>query len=218
MSKALFFRSSSESWDSARLVGGAEHHRRSDARVQCKFPPAGAHAPPVAGLEAGKSELRNRAFEIVPLRAGEGQELLRHLGADHMRPSILGPRLARARAEETGHGRRAARRQRLSKNVPVIGHGVSPSVHLSGRLTRTPRFDREGTDRQQGHGGRPNNIAIAQEWRHRTLPAGRPGKRGNNPRHQRHPRRACVLCFCKRAIRCGEGGCERFLQKQPRAQ
>lgn len=70
--------------------------------------------------------LGGRGHEIIPPGPGEDEELFGHLGANDMRPRILGTGLTGAGAIKTGHGRGAANLQCISKDIPGYSHNLHP--------------------------------------------------------------------------------------------
>ena len=91
-----------------RLVGGGQHHRRGDARLQRLLPAVGAQAPAFARLQAREAVLRPRRAQVVAPRAAEGEEFYRHLGADDVDAEVVRAGVTAAGAVEAGQGRGAA--------------------------------------------------------------------------------------------------------------
>jgi|SRR5579863_2297801 len=73
------------------LVGRLETHGRHDACLERPFPWLDAYAPPIAGLQSGKAELRARRNEVVP----DGRLVAQEFVVDHdthgMTPDVLRP-------------------------------------------------------------------------------------------------------------------------------
>src|SRR5437870_4238858 len=76
------------------LVRRREHNGRRDARLVRLAPCGRAHAPAIARLQAGKSELRCRRDQVIALLAREHEELAGHLRADDMQAEVLGTGIA----------------------------------------------------------------------------------------------------------------------------
>jgi hypothetical protein len=57
------------------FVGGVENHLWRLAGEQGLLPAGGTEAPTIAGLQAGKSELRARRRQVVTAGLGEGEEV-----------------------------------------------------------------------------------------------------------------------------------------------
>src|SRR5581483_3524154 len=96
------------------LVRGGEHHRRRDAGLVGLAPRAGAYAPAIAWLEAGKVVHGNGRDEIVALPPRELQEIRRHLRADDVQPEVLRTGVATAVTIEPRQRTRRARRERAT--------------------------------------------------------------------------------------------------------
>jgi hypothetical protein len=82
-------------------VGGFQKDRRSNTDFH-GFPPAGhTQTPAISGFQPGKPVRWNGRRQIVAPGLGELKELLRHLGANEMKPGIPRSRVAAAIAVKT---------------------------------------------------------------------------------------------------------------------
>ena len=84
------------------LVGAFQHHGRCAAVGKGLFPPQGAHAPAVSGLEAFESVLGARRDQVVAALELLVQELHRHAGADDMAARVLRVGVAAAVSKPAG--------------------------------------------------------------------------------------------------------------------
>src|ERR1043165_9477906 len=85
-------------------VRGLEHDLGRSAGIERLLPAAGAQAPAIARLEAGKAVLRHGSREVVALGLGEGEELGGHDHTDRMQADILAAGVAATVTIEAGHG------------------------------------------------------------------------------------------------------------------
>ena len=99
------------------FVCGFQHDLWREAGAAGLFPAAGAQAPAVAGVQAGKAKLGPRGGQIVADAAAEGQKLVRQHGADRVQAVILRVGVAAAIALPTRERIGRAQRQRPTKNV-----------------------------------------------------------------------------------------------------
>ena len=101
------------------LMRGGEDDAGRASGLERLTPARGAETPAVAGLKAGKAELRPRRGKVVAPRFREGEELRRHLDAHRVQAQILGAGMAAARAIEPGDRALGADRERLAEDVPL---------------------------------------------------------------------------------------------------
>src|ERR1700677_1763745 len=118
-------------------VGGGEDDGGRHAGVERVFPAADAEAPAVAGDEAGEIPLRDGGAEVVPLLAGELQELGSHADADGVQAGVAGAGLAETVAVETGHGGLAAALEFAAEDVGLHGWLNKRSVNKGHAFSAT---------------------------------------------------------------------------------
>lgn len=109
-------------FERARMRGG-ECDWRVRAALDTFEPARGAHAPPVAGLQAGEFELRPWRREVVADLATEREKVRGHLHAHRVAAVVLGTGVAAAVAKKSGHRLRGARLERAAKDV-ACGQGT----------------------------------------------------------------------------------------------
>src|SRR5512135_2922770 len=117
------------------LVRRREDDRRRDAGFEGLPPRGRAHAPAIARLQPGKSELGHRRDEVVPLSARELEERRGHLRADDVKAEVLRAGIAATVPKESGARRRRAWREDAAKHVAIIEAHLralpSPSLNLT---------------------------------------------------------------------------------------
>lgn len=96
---------------------GVQQDLRGHVGVERLLPARGAKAPPIAGLQTGKFELRARGREVVSLRKGKRQEFLSHDRADGVDTEVAGAGMAKSVPVEPGEGVVAAGFKFASENI-----------------------------------------------------------------------------------------------------
>ena len=86
------------------FVRGAQDHAGSLAGLKRFLPTGCTEAPPVAGFQAAKAELRHRRRKIVATGFGKREKLGGHDGADGVAADILSRSVAAAVPKEARHG------------------------------------------------------------------------------------------------------------------
>ena len=131
-------------------VGGGEGHGRGDSGEKGFLPTRGAHAPTVAGLQAGEIVVGHRRGEVIARRKAEGEELGRHFDADGVAAVVFGARVALAVAKETCERLERARFERATEDVERgrRNHGSERGQSGAGcKVGRGCRLDKESGGR-----------------------------------------------------------------------
>ena len=100
-------------WPRARP--GTPRRSSSASRPACR-----AHAPLVAGAQAGEAVLRHRRRQVVAVGDGELQELVGDHAADDVEPGVVAAVLAAARAVVPGQRVHRARDQLVAEDVALL--------------------------------------------------------------------------------------------------
>lgn len=98
-------------------VGGGKGHWCRDPCEQRFLPTGGAHAPAVAGLQAGEIVVGHRRGEVVAGGAAEGEKLGGDLDAHGVAAVVVGAGVAMAVAEKAGERIERAGLERAAEDV-----------------------------------------------------------------------------------------------------
>lgn len=126
-----------------RLVCGLQKNLRCRTGSVSFQPALSAKTPPIAGLHSGKTEIRSRCTQVVPVSARKLEELGSHHGTHNVEAFIVLICVAAAIPKETGHRRGTATQQSPSENVASSAVAVCSCIrlecrHLSFSLMQLP--------------------------------------------------------------------------------
>jgi hypothetical protein len=110
------------------LVGGAQHHARRLAGLECLLPARRAQAPAITGLQARKAKLGDRGREIIAAGFRVREKPCGHDRTDRVAADIFAARVAAPVAEEAGHGLQRADLEPLAEHIAGVRSPAAPRV------------------------------------------------------------------------------------------
>ena len=154
-----------------RLMRGLQENLRCGTGSVGFQPAFSAKTPSIARFHSGKTEIRPRCTQVVPVSARKLEEFRSHHGTHNVEAFIILIGVAAAISKETGHRRGTATQQSPSENVAgsavaVCSCGRLKSRHLSFSLMQLPREKDPRASRYS---------RIAPSWTAYTIDAGESG-------------------------------------------
>ena len=102
---------------------GFQQYGWCEARTTGFLPACGAKAPAIPGRKPDKAIFRARRGKIISRSLAELQKFSAHFRANHMKPDILGARIAAAIAEKPRQWCHGTGQQRPAQHIALAGLG-----------------------------------------------------------------------------------------------